>query len=291
MRFWSSSALLSGARAPARTAASRAASNSADSGSTPRSRNSGWSARPFVGARVHRAETPGVVVDDARAAIEREDDVVVRFAFSPARGGTAATSVCPPRSTRNEPDMPRCMMSVSPPSSAASRYLARRVKASILRPVSRSAKRSGKGTRRSPPPRLDPRRSACPPSRARGRAAPSRLRAAQASAWSRITARKAAPYFCSLAAPTPWIAARSSSVRGRSLRHLDQAAVGKDDIGRLVLRAAPSRRAAPSAPPEDRRRRRPARRAGAFRGAASWRRRPRAARTAPRRAAPFAPPR
>ena len=52
--------------------------------------------------------------------------------------------------------MPRCMTSTVPSSRSASRYLARRPRRGDARPVSRSAKRSGKGKRRSRPAQLDP---------------------------------------------------------------------------------------------------------------------------------------
>ena len=161
--------------------------------------------------------------------------------------------------------MPRCITSVSPESSSASRYLARRRSAATRRPVSRSTKSLGKrkaqvrrgASRRCASARADQRRR-------QARGAPSRLRAVQACGWSLITARNAAPYFCSFAAPTPWTPARSSSVCGRLLRHLDQRPVGEDHIGRLVRRRAPSPRATPSVRRADRRRRRAASAAACF---------------------------
>ena len=65
-----------GSSAAPRPASSRASArrrrNRGESGSTPRPRNSGCSASPPSAASVIRAEAARVVVDDARAALERE---------------------------------------------------------------------------------------------------------------------------------------------------------------------------------------------------------------------------
>ena len=68
--------------------------------------------------------------------------------FSGAGCGWWKAPTCAPE-TRSRPDIPRCTISVSPRSSAASRYLDRRRSALDPRPVSRSARRGGNGQRRS----------------------------------------------------------------------------------------------------------------------------------------------
>ena len=82
MRFWSSSAVLIGARAPANAAARLVASNASDSGSTP-SRRRARAFDPGAFHEVHRAEAARVVEDDARAIVELEDDVVMRGELRP----------------------------------------------------------------------------------------------------------------------------------------------------------------------------------------------------------------
>ena len=51
-----------------------------------------------------------------------------------------------------------------------------------------------------------------------------------------MTARKAAPYFFSLTAPTPCRPAKLVERARPRLRHFDQRPVRKNDIGRLLLR-------------------------------------------------------
>ena len=65
-----------------------------------------------------------------------------------ARASAAALRVADPLML-NRPVMPRCITSTSPSSSRASRYLARRSSASILRPDSLSPNRCGSGKRKS----------------------------------------------------------------------------------------------------------------------------------------------
>ena len=60
----------------------------------------------------------------------------------------ATLGVPSPRSTRKEPDIPRCIRSVSSDDSGRTRYLARRVTSSTVWPMSRSRNRFGKGVRR-----------------------------------------------------------------------------------------------------------------------------------------------
>ena len=124
----------------------------------------------------------------------------------------------------------------SPSSSSNRRYFARRVSADD--PPSRQAlAEAGREWKTDvAPPQLDAFRCGRRPSPARGRAGRSRPRAVQALRWSRMTARNAAPYFCSLTAPTPCRPARPSSVSRARLRHFDQGAIREDDIGRLLLR-------------------------------------------------------
>ena len=144
--------------------------------------------------------------------------------------------------------MPRWVISVSPPSSRTSRYFARRASDSDPPPLQplgearreRSAQVARAATR--------PWRSARRPSPARGRAAPFRPRAAQASACSRITARKADPYRCSLAAPTPCrLPEAVERRRPRPSPSRSASAVGEDDVGRLLLRRGDRAAQRPSA--------------------------------------------
>ena len=248
MRLWSSSAAFSGARDPANSVARRAASNSRRQRLVAEAREAADGLRaPSLRDEIHEAEAARIVVGDALAVIEMQARRGRASGPSSARDGKRrASSVSRPRCGTS----PTCRdaRSASRRCRAANRrYLARRASATIRRPVSRSAKRGREGKAHVGAAQLDLLDARA--DHRRLQAAPDRLdlRQFRHRRCSRMTARNAAPYFCSLTAPTPCRPASSSSVSRPRLRHFDQRAVGKDDIGRLVLRRARSRRAAPSA--------------------------------------------
>ena len=86
------------------------------SGSSPRPASRGWPSSASVCDEVHEAEAARVVVGDDLAVIQMQDDVVVLRvlrALVMERAGAMASAA----SMRNEPDMPRWAISVSPLSS------------------------------------------------------------------------------------------------------------------------------------------------------------------------------
>ena len=201
IRRWSSSALLSGAREPANSFARRRASKSGASGSSPSPISLGWVLECLARNEVEKTEAPRIVVGDDLAVIEMHARRGRASGPWSVHDGTRRVVVSA-ASTRNEPDIPRWPISVSPSSSRKKRYLARRASATIRRPS--GARGIGAGRESGcPSAAIRPFRCALRPWPARGRAGRSRPPATQASAWPRITARNAAPYFCSLSAPTP----------------------------------------------------------------------------------------
>ena len=105
--------------------------------------------------KVHQTEAARVVVDDARPALQMEDDMVMRgvlrtLEMKGARGSVSSVSM------RKEPDMPRCMISVSPLSSAARIYLARRDRPSIRRPDEAFGEMFGEGEAQARAAQFDP---------------------------------------------------------------------------------------------------------------------------------------
>ena len=122
--------------------ASAAPSNSADNGSGPSRLSAGCVARLAAGTQIHEAEAPRIVEEHRRLRRHVEDHMVV-----PA--GVVAVRRRRVGSTRNDPDIPRCISSVSPDDSSASRYFARRLSRVIVHPSRRARKRRGKRVRRS----------------------------------------------------------------------------------------------------------------------------------------------
>ena len=132
------------------------ASNSGASGSAPSPRSRGWSASAPARRQIHEAEPSRIVVGDDRAVIEDAGRRDRASDPSSAREGNRPESKPPPFSIRNEPDMPRCAIRVSPLSSSKRRYLARRPRSTIRRPLSRALERGGKGKTDVGPPQFDP---------------------------------------------------------------------------------------------------------------------------------------
>ena len=250
-------------------------------------RNSGWAARSPDGASCIEAEAARVVIDDARAVRQMKDDMVMRRVLRALEmeGARAFPSLAV--SMRNEPDMPRCMISVSPLSSAARIYFARRDRFSTRRPARRSAKRSGKGKRKPA------RRSSILSIFASTSTGARPRRTVSTSGISGIgmaldDCEKRRAVFLQLGDADAVDGGEFFEISRPARRHFDQCAVGKNDIGRLMLAmseiaaqrlqrienaGARLRRAAPALRPA---------------GAASSQRRLRATKTAPRRAEPSA---
>jgi hypothetical protein len=113
-------------------------------------------ARPVGGDQVHEAEAAGVGIGTTRPILGLEDDVGVLVVLGrPGLIELARPHGRPGVAISKRPVMPRCITRVSPRSSGASRYLARRSSRRILAPVRRWTKPSGSGKRRSGRPRLD----------------------------------------------------------------------------------------------------------------------------------------
>ena len=157
---------------------------------------------------IDEAEAARIVVGNGLAVIEMQRRRGRVSGLSKRSRWKAPGIVVSAASTRNDPDMPRWAISVSPPSSWKSRYFARRASPAIRRPGQALAEAGREGKADVFLAAVRPLRCALRPWPARGRAGRSRPRAVQAFAWSRITARNAGPYFCSLTAPTPCSPAR-----------------------------------------------------------------------------------
>ena len=229
IRFWSSSADFQAARAALRTAPPASGRRTPAPAARRRARRDADGVQRAGRGKVHEAEPARVVVGDDLSVIEMDDDMVV-LRILRARDGEIR------RRTR-----PRCGTSRT---CRGARSASRRCRARIERDIwpAASGPRSacpsaarenaaGKGKR------MSARRSSTVSIRAPTNAGASPRRTVSTSgssgiglhwAWSRITARKAAPYFCSLTAPTPWIdgeiverlaaapsPSRSASGRGR----------------------------------------------------------------------------
>ena len=115
--------------------------------------NNGWVSSALRATSVHVPEPARIVIGYPVASIRpvemeaRHDHALrrLRTLMVKAAGRVAASSF----STRNEPDMPRCMTSTAPSSRSARRYFARRESAAMRLPCSRAAKSLGKGKRKS----------------------------------------------------------------------------------------------------------------------------------------------
>src|SRR5260370_17375543 len=130
--------------------------------------------------------------------------------------------------------MPRCMMSVSPLSSPASRYFARRERCSTRRPVRRLTKRSGNGNRKSG--RRCSTSSIAAPTRTGARP----RRTVSTSGISGIgmaldDGEEGRTVFLQLGDADAVNGGKFFEAARQARRHLVQGAVGENDIGRLTI--------------------------------------------------------
>ena len=76
--------------------------------------------------QVHETKSPRIVEGDDDTGRHVEDHMVVTTAIYPRAADVTAAAA---RATRNEPDIPRCIKSISCDDNSVSRYFARRVNA------------------------------------------------------------------------------------------------------------------------------------------------------------------
>ena len=192
MRFWSSSAVLIGARAPANRRGEPGGVEFRRQRLDAEPGERRPLVDPFALDEIHRAEAARVVEDDARAIVEAEDDVVVRGELRPLvverRHDQRLAALDAERARHAEVHDQR--LAAVERGEQILGAPGQRHRSAAPSAARRSAAGTACADRRAA---SRPWRSARRPASARGRGARSRLRAAQASARSRITARKADP--------------------------------------------------------------------------------------------------